>query len=169
MTVFGARQGGSVGGGKPRHLGLALTLLLLLAMAVAAVWSMFSFTDGPEARFDQPDTEFATEAEPELAPPEPEPPAQEVAVAPEPELAPPEPDPPTPPEELAELTPDEPVADPVEDPAAEPEPDLPLVPELLDREPPKPAMPRRHLGACAGRGGRRPAGRPDQRYLYCLH
>ncbi|WP_421703625.1 hypothetical protein [Aliiroseovarius sp.] len=131
MTVFGARQTGSVGG-KPRHLGLALTLLLLLAMAVAAVWSMFSFSDGPQARFDQPDTEFSAEVEPELAPePEPELPAEDVAVAPEPELAP-EPEPT--PEELAELAPEEPAVDPAAEAVVEPEPELPLVPELLDRE-----------------------------------
>jgi type IV pilus biogenesis protein PilP len=138
MTVFGARQNGPVGG-KPRHLGLALTLLLLLAMAVAAVWSMFSFSDAPQARFDQPDSEFAAELAPE---PEPEPESEpqtgpeELALAPEPELAP-EPGPltePTP-EELAEVEPDpalepeEPLATPVE-----PEPELPLVPELLDHE-----------------------------------
>lgn len=124
MTVFGARQNGTVGG-KPRHLGLALTLLLLLAMAVAAVWSMFSFSDAPQARFDQPDSEFAAELEPE---PEPE----ELALAPEPEPGPlTEPTP----EELAEVEPEpapepeEPLATPVE-----PEPELPLVPELLDHE-----------------------------------
>jgi len=57
MTVFGARGTGRVGG-KPRYLGLILTLLLLLALAIMALWSTFFLTDGENAWFgntpDQP-------------------------------------------------------------------------------------------------------------------
>ncbi len=62
MTVFGARKTREIGG-KPRYMGLVLSLVLLLAMAVAAVWSMVSFTDHPEARFDAPDSGVATGAD----------------------------------------------------------------------------------------------------------
>ncbi len=63
LTVFGARGQARVAG-KPRYLGLALTLLLIAAMAVLALWSVYL----------PGDRGFA-----ELPPPDPAPPAATVA------------------------------------------------------------------------------------------
>ncbi len=51
LTVFGARKTQEIGG-KPRYLGLILTLLLLLIMAVIVVWSSFFVQDGQVSLFN---------------------------------------------------------------------------------------------------------------------
>jgi len=58
MTVFGARGEQTVGG-KPKYLGLMLTILLLLAFAVAALWSSLFLT---ETESTAPTTSPAPEA-----------------------------------------------------------------------------------------------------------
>ncbi|MCG6903005.1 MAG: hypothetical protein LJE68_10020 [Rhodobacter sp.] len=95
MTVFGAR-GGTVTRGKPRYLGLMLTVLLLLALAVLALWSTYFLGDrqialpGPDpaapqiAAVDPVQTIVdAPLAETELEP-EPEPAAVDTIQTPEP-------------------------------------------------------------------------------------
>ncbi|MEJ2030336.1 MAG: hypothetical protein P8X66_10845, partial [Maritimibacter sp.] len=58
LTVFGARKSQDVGG-KPKYLGLILTLVLLLLMAVILVWSSFFVQDGQVSLFN-PGTDVAT-------------------------------------------------------------------------------------------------------------
>jgi hypothetical protein len=86
MTVFGARQQASTRG-RPRYMGLILTLVLLLLMGAAALWSTVFLDDEDVALFN-PDP--VTTAEPE-APATPEV-AEEPEVAPEPEPEAPGPD-----------------------------------------------------------------------------
>lgn len=87
LTVFGARKAKDTHG-RPKYLGLILTLLLLLAMAVLAVWSSYVIDDdvtlfnpdpggiaSPEAIPTAP-----TPEQPEEAVAEPEPPADTAAV-----------------------------------------------------------------------------------------
>jgi len=79
LTVFGARKSQDTRG-RPKYLGLILTLLLLLAMAVLAVWSSYVIDDdvalfnpepgnitspaSPPSAPDQPDDATATLADP---------------------------------------------------------------------------------------------------------
>lgn len=65
MTVFGARQAQRVGG-KPRHLGLILTLVLLLFLAAVAAWAAL-FTDDGIARLFAPGDREEIAAEPQPA------------------------------------------------------------------------------------------------------
>ena len=58
LTVFGARKTREVRG-KPRYLGLVLTLVLLLVMAAAAIWSSF-LLNGNDAELFNPSPEVAT-------------------------------------------------------------------------------------------------------------
>ncbi|MFD3189469.1 hypothetical protein ACFMPD_04240 [Sedimentitalea sp. HM32M-2] len=72
MTVFGARQGKQVGG-KPRHLGLMLTVGLLVFLAAVAVWSALFLDDGVSGLLDRapdPGEQVATlpVADPAVAP-----------------------------------------------------------------------------------------------------
>ena len=94
LTVFGARSPSDVGG-KPRYLGLILTLVLLLAMAVAAVWSMFFLSDDATASFIQPDQDLiaALEAPADTLPPGPSeaPDVSEIAPEPDPDITEPDP------------------------------------------------------------------------------
>jgi len=62
MTVFGARGHGPQRG-KPKYLGLALTLLLLLALAVLALWSTYFMSDVTSGWFG------TVQDEPEIAAP----------------------------------------------------------------------------------------------------
>lgn len=82
MTVFGAR-GRAPQRGKPRYLGLILTLLLLLALAVLALWSTYfmnDLTSGWFGRIDD-DTELAAPAVlPQPVDPDPATPAETVTV-----------------------------------------------------------------------------------------
>lgn len=69
LTVFGARQAQAYDRGRPRYLGLILTLVLLLLMAAAALWSTVFLGDEEVALFNPgtPDdivTEEAPAAEP---------------------------------------------------------------------------------------------------------
>ncbi len=107
MTVFGARQTQQVGG-KPRHLGLILTLILLLFLAAVAAWAAL-FTDGGLARLfgpgDSPVIAAAPEPKPEAAPRQ-----ADQAAAPTPAPAPAQPpqtdtQPPEAPTDLAALPP----------------------------------------------------------------
>lgn len=66
MTVFGARGRPQVRG-KPRYLGLALTLILLLALAVLALWSTYFMSDVTQGWFG------TFEDEPQIAVSEPGP------------------------------------------------------------------------------------------------
>ncbi len=63
LTVFGARKTQAVGG-KPKYLGLILTLLLLLIMAVIVVWSSFFVQDGQVSLFN-PSPDVATLSQPD--------------------------------------------------------------------------------------------------------
>ncbi|MAM61050.1 hypothetical protein [Maritimibacter sp. UBA3975] len=74
MTVFGARQQASTRG-RPRYMGLILTLVLLLLMAAAALWSTVFLDDEDVALFN-PDP---------VTTPEPETPAADTTPTPEPE------------------------------------------------------------------------------------
>ncbi len=69
MTVFGAR-GKAQQRGKPRYLGLILTLLLLLALAILALWSTYFMSDVTSGWFGtfEEDTEIAATV-PDQAPP----------------------------------------------------------------------------------------------------
>ena len=91
MTVFGARKSQTTTG-RPRYLGLILTLLLLLAMAIVAVWSTFAIDDSETSLFN-PAPEDTIAADPiEDAPATPEPetdPAPDPAADPAPEPTPP--------------------------------------------------------------------------------
>lgn len=78
MTVFGARQGKQVGG-KPRHLGLMLTVGLLVFLAAVAVWSALFLDDGVSELLDRapdPGEQVATQPvpDPTVAPPQATPP-----------------------------------------------------------------------------------------------
>ncbi len=66
MTVFGARQAQPVGG-KPRHLGLVLTLGLLIFLAAVAAWAAIFLEDGVAGLFGKPgdETEIAGLTEPQ--------------------------------------------------------------------------------------------------------
>lgn len=55
MTVFGAREETSVGG-KPRYLGLVLTILLLLFLAAVATWASVFTDDGIAGLFKRQPT-----------------------------------------------------------------------------------------------------------------
>ncbi len=82
LTVFGARKSQDMRG-RPKYLGLILTLLLLLAMAVIAVWSSYVVSDGETTLFNtDPDEIAAVEpASPEAAPPaEPDQPVPDATV-----------------------------------------------------------------------------------------
>lgn len=54
LTVFGARRNQSTQRGRPRYMGLVLTLVLLLLMAAAALWSTV-FLDDTEVTLFNPD------------------------------------------------------------------------------------------------------------------
>lgn len=124
MTLFGARKSQRVGG-KPRYLGLILTLVLLLFLAAVAAWAAL-FLDGGVAglfRAAPEETRLAAAPEPEVtAPPPAEPPLTEAQ-------------PPQRPAELAALPPEiAPTADPEPtdtEPAALAEPQAP---ELTDTD-----------------------------------
>ena len=79
MTVFGARREETVGG-KPRHLGVMLTVVLLVFLAGMAAWASIRFDTGLTQLFAPgPDT-VAEPVVAALPEPEPEPePAQPVA------------------------------------------------------------------------------------------
>lgn len=110
-TVFGGRKLQPVGG-KPKFLGVALTLGLLIFMGIVVLWSSFLGDSAPEpqqiASTEQPSQDPA-------APPDPAPPAPEAQMAdavPEEAPAPVAAEPPA----DAEPDPAEPVAPPVEAP-----------------------------------------------------
>jgi type IV pilus biogenesis protein PilP len=99
LTVFGARKSQDTRG-RPKYLGLILTLLLLLAMAVLAVWSSYVIDEGDVTLFNpEPDSIAATEPPasapdlPDETPPAPaadppaEPPADDTAAVLSPEVA----------------------------------------------------------------------------------
>ncbi|MEC7763619.1 MAG: hypothetical protein VX874_17075 [Pseudomonadota bacterium] len=52
LTVFGARRNQSTQRGRPRYMGLVLTLVLLLLMAAAALWSTVFLDDGDVTLFN---------------------------------------------------------------------------------------------------------------------
>jgi len=66
MTVFGARQGQV--GGKPRHLGLILTVILLLFLAAVAGWAALFTEGGIAGLFSAPEERQEIAADPEPAP-----------------------------------------------------------------------------------------------------
>ncbi len=69
-TVFGARQPEDIGG-KPKYLGLILTLVLLLLMAIAALWSIFFLGDGDASLFNRDTSnDFANVAAPDVTVPD---------------------------------------------------------------------------------------------------
>ncbi|MBV7410177.1 type IV pilus biogenesis protein PilP [Maritimibacter sp. DP1N21-5] len=59
MTVFGARRDAG-SRGRPRYMGLILTLILILLMAIAAIWSTLA-TDDEVALFNPEPTEAPSE------------------------------------------------------------------------------------------------------------
>lgn len=64
MTIFGARQSARVGG-KPRHLGLILTMILLLVLALVALWATLFLDNGLAGLFRSPPaTEIVAKPEP---------------------------------------------------------------------------------------------------------
>lgn len=66
MTVFGERDGNV--GGKPRHLGLILTLVLLLFLAGVAVWASLFLDDGVAGIFRREPVPQIAELEMESTP-----------------------------------------------------------------------------------------------------
>jgi len=74
MTVFGARAGNKVGG-KPRYLGLMLTVLLLIALGILALWASFFPGDDTTAGFsdatETPQIAATSPDAPEIATPAP--------------------------------------------------------------------------------------------------
>lgn len=85
LTVFGARRNQSTQRGRPRYMGLILTLVLLLLMAAAALWSTV-FLDDQEVTLFNPDP-ATTPAETPAATEDPAA-TTEAAVDPEPEPEP---------------------------------------------------------------------------------
>ncbi len=69
MTIFGAREKPEVGG-KPRHLGLYLTIGLLIFLAAVAAWSALFMDDRISALFGGAPEETATVAPPTIHAPE---------------------------------------------------------------------------------------------------
>lgn len=67
MTVFGARTSEDVGG-KPRHLGLILTIALLLFLAGVAAWASLVLEDGVAGLFRRNDVPQIAVTEPNTAP-----------------------------------------------------------------------------------------------------
>lgn len=117
-TVFGGRKLQPVGG-KPKFLGVALTLGLLIFMGIVVLWSSFLGDSAPEpqqiASTEQPSQDPAAPPETDIAQPDPAPPAPEAQMAdavPEEAPAPVAAEPPA----DAEPDPAEPVAPPVEAP-----------------------------------------------------
>lgn len=94
MTVFGAR-GHSRQPGKPRYLGLILTVALLLGLAVLALWSTYYLDDRstalpPPAESDSPQIAATDPAQPVTRPPAAEAVLPEVTAETTPEPAAPE-------------------------------------------------------------------------------
>ncbi len=85
FTVFGARQSKDTGG-KPKYLGLILTLLLLLAMAIVAIWSnLVVGTDEPTLFNPAPSEDIASNPIPDETPA----PAPDTEPQPQPQTPPP--------------------------------------------------------------------------------
>ncbi|MFD1343456.1 hypothetical protein [Litorisediminicola beolgyonensis] len=69
MTVFGAREDARVVGGKPKYLGLMLTLALLAFLAGVAAWATVFMDDGLVRLFrGAPETAVAAAPEDDIAP-----------------------------------------------------------------------------------------------------
>ncbi len=66
MTIFGARTEQEVGG-KPRYLGLIMTLVLLLFLAAVALWAELFVEDGVAGLFKREETERIVLLDPEAA------------------------------------------------------------------------------------------------------
>ena len=110
-TVFGSRKLQPVGG-KPKFLGLALTLGLLIFMGIVVLWSNFLDSDAPEPQ----QTASTGQLPPEPAP-------LPAATTPEPDSAQTDPAQPAPETQTADTVPDEAPASVVAEPPAEAEPD----------------------------------------------
>ena len=110
-TVFGSRKLQPVGG-KPKFLGLALTLGLLIFMGGVVLWSNSLDSDAPEPQ----QTASTGQLPPEPAP-------LPAATTPEPDSAQTDPAQPAPETQTADTVPDEAPASVVAEPPAEAEPD----------------------------------------------
>ena len=110
-TVFGSRKLQPVGG-KPKFLGLALTLGLLIFMGIVVLWSNFLDSDAPEPQ----QTASTGQLPPEPAP-------LPAATTPEPDSAQTDPAQPAPETQTADTVPDEAPASVVAEPPAEAESD----------------------------------------------